>query len=247
VGRKLKGSTVNQAVCGLRHLYNGHLERGWDIWKKIKIQREEPLPHFLARPEVDLLLATFRDARFRAFFTTVYHTGMRLGEATHLKPKHINGERHTILIPKSKNKKAREVPVTPELLLRLRRFWCAHRNPDWIFPGLSRRWKSSRMSKAEALGACRKPVSNASVQAAIKVAAAECGLSRKHDQVSTHTLRHSYATHILDAGVSVRQVAAYLGHSSLKQTMVYLHLTEISEEKARAALYTLAGHKKDTR
>ena len=231
-------------MSGLRHLYDGHLERGWDIWKKIKITREEPLPHVLTRGEVEKLLGTFRDARFRAFFTTVYHTGMRLGEATHIKPKHINGERLTVLIPKAKNSKAREVPITPELLHRLRRFWAAHRNPEWLFPGLGRGWKSSQMSKAEALGACKGPMSNASVWAAIKVAAAESGLTRTHVKISTHTLRHSYATHLLDAGVSARQVAAYLGHSSLKQTMVYLHLTEISEEKARKALYTLAGHEK---
>jgi integrase/recombinase XerD len=234
-------------VSGLRHLYNGHLERGWDIWKKIKILREEPLPHVLTRDEIARLLGTFRDARFRAFFTTVYHTGMRLGEATHLRPKHINGERLVILIPKAKNRKAREVPITPELLQRLRRFWCAHRNPDWVFPGLTRRWKSSQMTRAEALGASKQPVSNASVWAAIKVGAAESGLSKKHAKICTHTLRHSYATHLLDAGVSPRQVAAYLGHSSLKQTMVYLHLTELSEERGRAALYTLAGHSKDTR
>lgn len=73
--RGLAGSTVNQAVCGLRHLYNEHLERGWDIWKNIKIPREEPLPHFLTRPKVDLLLGTFHDARYLAFFTTVYQTG----------------------------------------------------------------------------------------------------------------------------------------------------------------------------
>jgi integrase len=172
---------------------------------------------------------------------------MRLGEATHLKPKHINAARNTISIPKSKSKKAREVPITPELLDRLRGFWCVHRNSEWLFPGLSRRWKSSQMSKPEALGRCASPISNASVQKAINIAAAECGLTRRHDQVTTHTLRHSYATHLLDAGVSVRQVAAYLGHSTLKQTMVYLHLTEISEERARAALYELAGQKKGPR
>ncbi len=106
------------------------------------------------------------------------------------------------------------MPITPELLQRLRRFWCAHRNPDWLFPGLTRRWKSSQMTRAEALGASKAPISNASVWAAIKVASAECGLSRKHDKICTHTLRHPYATHLLDAGVSPRQVAAYLGHST---------------------------------
>ena len=81
----------------------------------------------------------------------------------------------------------------------------------------------------------------ASVWAAIKVARAETGLDKKHEKVCIHTLRHSYATHMLEAGVSVRQVSAYLGHSSLKPTMVYLHLTEVSETQARSALLTLPG------
>jgi integrase len=227
----------------LRHLYDGHLERGWGIWKKIKIPREEPLQHFLTRAEVELLLGTFRDARFRAFFTTVYQTGLRLGEASHIKPKHINGERLTIYIPKAKNRKARVVPITPELLGRLRNFWKAHRNPEWLFPGLGRGPKHGSAAVRKALGASKSPISHASVWAAIKAAATECGLSEKHVQVSPHTLRHSFATHVLDAGASPLQVATYLGHSSLKQVMTYLHLTEIGEEKTRTALYSLAGHK----
>ena len=83
--------------------------------------------------------------------------------------------------------------------------------------------------------------SGSSVWAAINVARAECGLTKKHDKLCTHTLRHSYATHMLDAGTSLRQISAYLGHASLKPTLVYLHLTEISETKARDALRTLPG------
>jgi integrase/recombinase XerD len=108
-------------------------------------------------------LGTFHDGRYRAFFTTVYQTGMRLGEATHLKPKHINGERLTIYIPKTKNRKAREVPITPELLQRLRNFWKAHRNPEWLFPSLGRGPKRGNSAIRKALGASKKPISNASI------------------------------------------------------------------------------------
>jgi len=240
VDRKLKSSTLNQAVCALRNFYRDHLGHDWDIWKKIRIRREEPLPHVLSREEVATLLGTFRQGRFRAVFTTIYHCGLRLGEATHIAPRDIDGKRLVIRI-RGKGGKPREVPITPALYERLRGFWAAHRNPAWLFPGLGRTWKSSQMTKAEALGACPNPMSNASVQAAMKVAIAESGLRRTHEKICTHTLRHSYATHLLDAGASVRQVSAYLGHSSLKQTMVYLHLTEISEAKARQALHTLPG------
>ena len=246
--RKLAPSTVNQALCAMRSFFRDHLGHSdanrepWDIWRKIKIKRTEPLPHVLTREEVDLLLGTFRESRFRAFFTVVYQCGLRLSEATHLRPCDIKEQRLTIRITNAKGGKQREVPISQRLYDRLSRFIKAHGNPDWVFPGLGRGWKSSQMTKAEAMGAGKKPYSNATVQAALKVAAAECGLSRKHEKVCTHTLRHSYATHLLDAGTSVIQVSAYLGHSSLKQTMVYLHLTQVSEAKARAALDTLAGH-----
>ena len=195
----------------------------------------------LTRDEVALLLSTFHQGRFRAFFTVVYHCGLRLSEATHIKPKHIDGKRLVIRVMNAKGGKTREVPITPKLLVRLRRFWKAHGNREWLFPGLTRRWKSSQMTKAEAMGMCQQPMSAASAQQTMKVAVAQSGLLKTHEKISTHTLRHSYATHLLDAGASVRQVSAYLGHSSLKQTMVYLHLTEISEEKAREALKTLPG------
>jgi len=84
-------------------------------------------------------------------------------------------------------------------------------------------------------------MSDSSAWVAMNLARVECGLTKKHDKISTHTLRHSYATHMLDAGTSLRQISAYLGHSSLKPTLVYLHLTEISETKARDALATLPG------
>jgi integrase len=241
VDRKLKPSTLNQAICALRTLYRDHLDRDWDIWKKIKICREEPLPHVLTRQEVARLLRTFRDGRYRAYFTVVYQCGLRMSEALHLKPKHIDGERLVIRVVNGKGGKQREVPITPELLDRLRTFWKSHRNPEWLFPGTGRGWKSSGISLRQALHRSDHAMTKASVWTAIKVAKAECGLARTHEKLCIHTLRHSYATHMLEGGTSVRQVAAYLGHSSLKPVMVYLHLTEISEEKARAALSTLAN------
>jgi len=238
--RRLRPSTLNQAVCALRTLYRDHLALEWDIWKKIKIQRDEPLPHVLTREEVAKLLGTFRDGRYRAYCTVVYQCGLRLSEALNIKPKHINGERLVIYIPKTKNRKAREVPITARLHQRLRKFWSSHRNEAWLFPGVGRGWKGSGITLRQAMQRSRHAMTTASIWAAIKVACAECGLSRTHTHISTHTLRHSFATHMLEGGASVRQVAAYLGHSTLKEVMRYLHLTEISEQAARSALDTLA-------
>lgn len=237
--RKLKASTINQAICALRALYRDHLGRKWKVWKKISLHRTEPLPHVLTREEVALLLDTFREGRYRAYFTVVYQCGLRMSEALRIKPRHIDGKRRVIRIVEGKGGKQREVPISSELLERLRAFWKGHRNPDWLFPGVGRGWKSSGKSLREAMYEARHHMTKGSVWAAIKVAKAECGLSRRHEKLCIHTLRHSYATHMLEGGASVRQVAAYLGHSSLKPVLVYLHLTEISEQSARTALATL--------
>ncbi len=239
--RRLRPSTLNQAVCALRTLYRDHLDLDWDIWKKIRIRRVEALPHVLTRGEVDRLLRTFRDGRYRAYFTLVYQCGLRMSEALHIKPRHIDGQRLVLRVVEGKGGKSREVPITPELRNRLRRFWASHRNPGWLFPGTGRGWKSSGLTLRQALARSTHHMTKASVWTALKVAKAQCGLDRTHDKLCIHTLRHSYATHMLEGGASVRQVAAYLGHSSLKPIMVYLHLTEISEQKGRVALSTLAG------
>ncbi len=238
--RKLKPSTLNQAVCALRTLYRDHLGLAWDIWKKIKFKFDEPLPHVLTRDEVGRLLRTFHDGRYRAYCTVVYQCGLRLNEALHIKPKHINGERLVIYIPKTKTRKAREVPITPVLLGRLRAFWKCHRNPEWLFPAVGRGWKGSGISLRQAMHRSPKCMSESAVWQAMKVAVGESGLSRTHEHVSTHTLRHSFATHMLEGGASILQVSTYLGHSALKDTLRYLHVTEISEKDGRAALETLA-------
>jgi putative ABC transport system permease protein len=205
--RKLAPATLNQAVCGLRTLYRDHLGLDWDIWRKIHIKREEPLPHILTREEVALFLRTFRDGRYRAYCTVVYQCGLRLSEALAIKPRDINGARLVIYIPKTKNHKAREVPITPRLLARLRKFYACHKNPHWLFPGVGSGWNGSGTTLRQAMHRCAKPMNKSAVWAAIKVAKAECGLSIKHDHLSTHTLRHSYGTHMLEGGASVRQVA----------------------------------------
>lgn len=238
--RQLRPSSVNQAVAALRALYRDHLGKDWTIWKDIKIKRDEPLPHLLTREEVARLLATFRDGRYRAYFTVVYLCGLRMSEALAIKPKHIDGERLTIRIVNGKGGKQREVPITRELLYRLRLFWKSHRNLEWLFPGMGREWKDSGLTLRQALGAHPYHMSRTSVQNAFQRAKTESGLMKRHEKLCIHTLRHSYATHMLEGGVSVRQLADYLGHSSLKPTMVYLHLTEISEEQARIALETLS-------
>ena len=241
--RDLKDSTVNQAVCALRTFYRDHLERDWQGWKKIKIRREESLPNILAEEEVGKLLAAVEESRFRTIFTLMYHCGLRLSEATHVKPGHIDGKRRVLRVIKGKGGKDREVPVTDALLDLLRKFWKEHRNREWLFPGVGRRWKTSQFTKAESMGRGEKPMSNASVQNAMTMTV--CSLHWKKGggrrAITCHTLRHCFATHLLDHGASIRLVSQYLGHASLHPTLVYLHLTEVNESRAREILAKFPG------
>lgn len=242
-GRGLKDSTVNQAACALRAFYRDHLGRDWKSWGKIKIRREEQLPNVLSREEVARFLGAVRVGRFRAMFTLMYHCGLRLGETIRLKPGHIDSSRRVLRVVAGKGLKDREVPVSDELLERLRRFWKAHRNPEWMFPAPGRGWMTKGATLAEALGRSDRHLSDGAVQAAMRATVLSLGWDKRHGRrpVTCHTLRHCYATHLLDAGVSVRLVSQYLGHRSLKPTLVYLHLTEVSESAAREVIAKFPG------
>ena len=241
--RGLKDSTINQAACALRAFYRDHLGRGWEGWNKIRIRREEPLPNVLSREQVGRLLGAVRVGRFRAMFTLMYHCGLRLGETIQLKPAHIDGSRRVLRVVGGKGLKDREVPLSDELLARLRAFWQAHRNPGWMFPAPGRGWMTRRGTLADALHRSDKHLSDGAVQAAMRATVLSLGWDKRrgHRPVTCHTLRHCYATHLLDAGVSIRLVSRYLGHGSLQHTIKYLHLTEASESTAREVIAGFPG------
>jgi integrase len=235
--RKLAGSTINQAKQALKGLFRDHLGRRWDIWGKIKPKRDKPLPYILSPNDIRILLDTFEDGRYRALFTLVYHCGLRLFEALAISPKDIDGDRLTLRVRKGKGGKSREVPISQEVLQRLRTFWSWHRNPRWLFPSAGRGWK--RATLRQSLRRSKRAMTSSSARAGFQVTLAGSGLLKRHHRIIIHTLRHSYATHMLDEGVSLAQISDYLGHASLRPTLVYLHLTERSETRARTALAAL--------
>ena len=230
--QKLAASTVNQALVPIRMLYRDVLERDWKLWSQFELQRREPLPTVLSRAEVRRVLGCVHEGRFRAVLSLVYHCGLRLSEALQLKPTDIHSSRGVLRVREGKGGKAREVPICPAMIKRLRAFYRHHKNPDWLFPGVGRGWKQSGISQGEAMSRSKKPMSSSAVQMAMRIIRKSSGLSKPF---SVHTLRHSFATHLLEDGVSIRQVSRYLGHSELKSTMVYLHVTELSEEGGRAS------------
>jgi integrase len=136
---------------------------------------------------------------------TLYAAGLRLSEASHLQVRDIDGQRMQIHITNGKGRKERLVPISPRLLHELREYWKAARPSNFLFPG-----KTADV-----------PLSNATIQKACKLAAA---LARINKLVTPHTLRHSYATGLLEAGVDLLTISKLLGHASFVTTMVYLHV-----------------------
>ncbi len=225
-------------MCGLRLFFRDHLGRAdWTCWKRIRIKRTEALPTVLAREEVRTLLTSVKEARFCAVFSLMYHCGLRLGDVCRLEVTHLDAKRGVLRVINGKGGKNREVPVAPEMFERLRQWWARHRNPRLLFPGVGRAWKEKYGCNLTAMKLAQQPMSEASVQQAMKAAILTSRLTKKG--INCHALRHSYATHMLEEGVSVRQLQSYLGHSSIEITVKYLHLTAVSETKAQTALRTL--------
>lgn len=235
-----EGSTLNQAVCALRLFFRDHLGRAdWTCWSQIRIKRRVPLPVVLSRDEVRVLLAAVKEPRFVAVFCLMYHCGLRLGEACRLEVTHLDSARGVLRVIDGKGGKHREVPVAPEMFARLRRWWLRHGHPRFLFPGLGSGWKDKYGSRLMAMRHAAQPISASGVQVAMKAAVLTSRL--KKTGISCHALRHSYATHLLEEGVSVRQLQSYLGHSSIEVTAKYLHLTAVSETKAQEALARLCA------
>jgi site-specific recombinase XerD len=143
-------------------------------------------------------------------------------EALHLQVRDIDSQRMLVHVRRGKGSKDRFVPLPQRTLDMLRAHWATHRNPQWIFPREGRNHKQAPTATA--------PMSESSAQLCIRKVVTQLGWEQR--RISTHTLRHCYATHLLEAGVNLRQIQKYLGHKYLTTTMIYLHLTTMGEEAA---------------
>jgi hypothetical protein len=232
--RSYVGSTMNQVVASLRMFYRDQLGKQWELWKQIRVNRIEKLPVVLSRQEVAAVLRCVERHRFQIFFRLVYHCGLRLAEALAVAPMDIDAVAGRLHLRTTKGGKDRYVPIAASMVEDLRKFWKRHRNPQWMFPGVGAQTK--RADLLEAARTSRQPMSASSVQAAFKLALVQSGVSKA---AVIHTLRHSYATHLLEEGVSIRLISQYLGHACLETTLVYTHLTAVSEEKTREVISRL--------
>lgn len=219
---RLAPSSMRICYSGIRFFYRYVIERDWKLLDLIRAQAEPRLPAILRVQEVRHLLSMATPLHNRVYFTTVYHLGLRLQEGLFLQVSDIDGQRLMGHVHRGKGAKDRYVPLPCDTLALLRHYWTTHRHPIWLFPATGRDQKQ-RASAPE-------PMSRSSVQGAFRKAKQRAGII-KHD-VGIHTLRHGYATHLREAGVNLRAIQRYMGHSRLKTTMTDLHLTQKGQEDA---------------
>jgi integrase len=215
-------STLNICYCGLKFFFIHVLQKKWPVFEYLKAQKEKRLPCVLNRDEVIQVLQQVHTFHNYVYLTTVYTCGLRLQEALYLQTSDIDSKRMMIHVHRGKGAKDRYVPLPEETLALLRKYWATHRNPVLIFPALGRGHQDASKSKT--------PMAIDSVQGAFRNAKSKTTINKR--RVTIHTLRHSYATHLLEEGVNIRVIQRYLGHTMLETTMVYLHLTQKGQEDA---------------
>ena len=238
--------SIRQARASLTAFFNGMLRLDWQVFDTIKGKDEFTLPNVLTREEVRLILATVREPRFRVPLRLVYECGLRMGEALRVEVSDIHRANLRLHVHRAKGGKDRMVPLSKMMLDELTWWWKQHKNPTFLFPAIGNNAKSAtRVDKvahgacmAERMGAAITHLSESSIQNAFRQAWIESGVKTK---ATIHTLRHSYATHLLEEGVSIRYVSQYLGHATLEQTLIYTHLTAVSEAQTQAALAKMSA------
>jgi site-specific recombinase XerD len=219
-------NTMRICYCGIRFFFVNVLKRDWHLFQILRAKSESRLPAVLSREEVRKILACVRTPHNYAFLATVYACGLRLTEALHLEVCDIDSARMLLHVHRGKGAKDRFVPLPKTALAILRTHWKTHRNPRLLFPAFGRDNRSATRATT--------PMAISSVQGAFRAAKQAAATPKRG--VSIHTLRHSYATHLLEAGVNLRVIQQNLGHSSLETTMVYLHLTAKGNEDAYALI-----------
>jgi site-specific recombinase XerD len=209
--RHLAPSSLNQTVSALRRFYELVLQRPVEQLERLlpRVRPQTRRPQVFSRGELERLFTVGCPApKPRAFLMTVYGAGLRLSEACHLKPEHIDSARGQIRVELGKGGKDRYTLLPPRLLEELRAYYRAFRPSVWLFP----------RSRDPA-----QPLPERNGQRMFWDAVARAGLPRKG---GIHSLRHSFATHLLEAGVEITVVQRLLGHASLSSTTTYLHVRE---------------------
>lgn len=213
--RKLAPSSINIAVHALRFFFIHTLQRDWAIFDLLRVHKPRMLPIVLSRGEVRTLLGAVHHPVRRMALATIYALGLRIGEGLSLEAEHIDGERLMVWVRNGKGAVDRGVPLPRPLLARLRQYWKTERPA----------------SPTKFLFIAPKGVTPLHETTLQKTFTAARNDTRLEKHATVHTLRHSYGTHLLEAGVSLRTIQQVLGHKSLRTTELYMHVTQPGAER----------------
>jgi site-specific recombinase XerD len=229
--------TIRQTVACARLFFIEMLGLGeWKVFSQIRTRDHDELPAVLTREQVTRLLRSIRLRRYRIPVKLIYCAGLRLSECLSLTVHDIVGDERKLMVRGGKGSKDRMVPLAGEMVEDLRRYWSFHRHPVLLFPNAGRGPCSpdklaGRMKKATS------PMPVSSLQRLVVVARKELGIPC----ATVHTLRHSFATHLIEAGASLHTVQSLLGHKQINTTMVYLHVTHRCDQNSRALVEGLTN------
>ncbi|HEY5865980.1 MAG TPA: site-specific integrase [Candidatus Tectomicrobia bacterium] len=220
IQQQVSRSTFIQTVCALRFFYEKTLGQAWMVEHIPYPRRQKKLPLVLSQAEVAALLVAPRNLKHRAILATLYATGLRASELSQLQPPDIESQRLVIRVRQGKGQRDRLVMLPPRLLALLRHYWKLYRPQDWLFPGPN----------------LAHPITPEGIWFICRQAGKLAGLTKV---VHPHLLRHSFATHLLEAGVDLRRIQLLLGHASLRSTSVYLHVSPLAVQEIPSPLETL--------
>jgi len=223
-GRHLSEGTFRYYVAGLKFLYRTTLKREWMV-EKIKHPRaKRKLPVVLALSEVESLFAVTRNLKHKAILMITYSAGLRISEVARLKITDIDSKRMMVRVTQGKGGKDRYSLLSQRTLEQLRQYWLKYRPGEWLFEGQKK----------------DSPVTSSTIRSVFSAAKKRAGITKP---ASVHTLRHSFATHLIEAGTSLHHVQLLLGHRSPTTTTVYLHVSQVNLAQVTSPLDTLAKEK----
>lgn len=210
--KKQAAQTLDVVYSALKFLYHTVLNRPLDIYPVPRARQDKKLPVILSTEEVSALLSVIKNIKHKALLTTIYSAGLRTSEAANLRISDIDSPRMQIRIEHSKGAKDRYTILSETALRLLRQYWKICRPNHWLFPGMKK----------------DKPISYKGISLIFNIYKKQVGITKP---ATVHSLRHSFATHLLENGVDLHHIQLLLGHSSPKTTTVYLHVRRVDLQK----------------
>jgi site-specific recombinase XerD len=220
--RRCAKSTRRIRLFGIKFFFRHTLRRPLGVFNLIRLPRDRKLPTVLSRQEVREVLASIRRPAARLSAAVMYSCGLRVTEATHLRVADVDSRRMVLCVRNGKGSKDRHVALPQRTLELLRAYWREHRPEYWLFPDRSG----------------RRPIDRGTVLKCVRAAAQDAKLTKP---IGCHTLRHCYATHLLEDGVDLRTIQTLLGHRSIRSTVGYLHMTQEGIKNVHRSVDDLMG------